>query len=779
MQYAKTAGMVMLLLLPVMAAVQTAAAQRPVKEYTLVLREKRLNKAGKPVQAITINDSMPGPTLYFTEGDSAVIHIRNEMSTESSVHWHGILIPNYYDGVAYLSTPPIAAGKTFTVRFPVRQTGTYWYHSHTMYQEQNGLFGALVMYPKKETRQYDREYVLLLSDWTNENPARVMNNLKRGLEWYAVKKGQAQSLNRVIARHGLTERIQMAWQRMPPMDISDVYYPVFLTNSDSVLRFPEARPGERLRLRVIDGSSSTFFHLQYAGGNMQIIAADGQDVEPVPVSRMLIGIAETYDLLVTVPENGSFEFRATAQDGSGYTSAYFGSGEPHAAPTLPRPDIFHMEGVMMQGMAGMKMKMGAMTMKLSKKAMEREMPYIQNAWLDREDLNMAGAAGMKMPGMHGEGMHDMPGMHNMQGMDEMDGGHDMHDMEGMHGMHHPAVTDSAPSGPVHDAAPFTYDLLRAPRSTAFDTAVHPLRQLTFDLTGSMWRYIWSINGRTLSEKDSIQVHEGEVLRITMNNQTMMYHPMHLHGHFFRVLNAQDSYSPLKHTVIVPPMRSVTIEFAADEPGDWFFHCHVLYHMMTGMARTFRYADYRAPDTMHHFHHGMLMNEDNRWFFWGEATAASGHGEGYLSYSNRKNWVQLQGDYGWSNRKDEITGTYERFVTRYLRPYAGVVLSNKHEYLGYYKDRGRALPGQDIRGVAGVRYLLPFFLNADLRIDNRAHVRFELSGETWLFPRVWLNYSVNTDKEFEVNLEGMLTRDLSVTGGYSSDYKWGGGLSYRF
>lgn len=751
------------------------AQQHPVKEYYLTIREQKVNKAGKKVKAITVNDSIPAPTLYFTEGDSAVIHIKNDMKMESSIHWHGILIPNYYDGVPYLSTPPIGPGKTFTVRFVVRQHGTYWYHSHSMFEEQRGLYGALVFYPKKETRNlnYDKDIVLLLSDWTNENPHHIMNNLKRNSEWYAIKKGQAQSLNRVISHHGLAERIQMAWQRMPPMDMSDVYYNAFLVDGQRSLSFPDVHPGEKIRLRVINGSSSTFFHVQFAGGKMEMIAADGQDVEPVKVTRVLMGLAETYDFIITIPKSGAYEFRATAQGGSGYASAYFGKGTEMHAPTLPKPDLFHLMGVMMDNMGGMSMP----GMSMSKKTMEKEMPYIKQAWLEKEDLNLDGSKGMQMPGMN---MDNMKGM-NMKDM-EMKSDTPHHGMNTMH-MHNMEGMDMSGMNmgktPQNDSVIFNYDMLKALHPTNFDTVDHPVRHLTFNLTGSMWRYIWSINGKTLSEKDSIQVKEGEILRITMVNKTMMYHPMHLHGHFFRVLNENGTYSPLKHTVTVPPMSTVTIEFLANEPGDWFFHCHILYHMMAGMARSFQYTDYIRPDTMKNFPMKKIFNDDNHWYFWGNATVASNIGKGYLSYSNRKNWLQLDGDYGWSDHLNELEGTYERFITKYLRPYVGVVTSNKEEYLNYFKNHDKAIPLQDMRGVIGVRYLLPFFLNADLRIDNRGHVRFTLSGETWLFPRIWLNYSANTDKEFDVNLEGRISQYISVTGGYNSDYKWGGGVKVIF
>lgn len=372
----------------------------------------------------------------------------------------------------------------------------------------------------------------------------------------------------------------------------------------------------------------------------------------------------------------------------------------------------------------------------------------------------------KMHGMKDMKMnHPDSSMSHSMNMDDMP----MHDMKNM-------TKDTAQNS---DRIVFNYDMLKALHPTAYDTTNRDVRHLTFNLTGSMQRYIWSINGKTLSEKDSIKIHKGEVLYITLTNKTMMYHPMHLHGHFFRVLNDNGKFSPLKHTVIVPPMRSVTIEFLANEPGDWFFHCHLLYHMMAGMARTFQYADYERPASLKGYSASKLFNMDNHWYFWGNASATSNHGELFLSYSNRKNWIKVEGDYGWKDGINELEATYERFVTKYLRPYAGVVTSNMDDYLDYYADHNMNIPGQDVRGVAGVRYLLPLFLTADLRIDTRGHVRFGLSGETWLLPRLWLAYSANTDWEYEANLEYMINQYISISGGYSSDFKWGGGIIARF
>jgi CopA family copper-resistance protein len=792
-------------------------APAQIKEYYLNIMDKRIKVPGRWVKVIEVNDSIPGPTLYFTEGDSAVIHVTNKMKRmESLIHWHGLLIPNSMDGVPSLTTPPIKPGKTFTYRFRIRQHGTFWYHAHSMLQEQSGVYGSFIIEPKKETLRYDKEIVLLLSEFTIEQPAHILNNLKRNTEWYAIKKRQAQSLNRVVANHALGERIQMAWQRMPPMDISDVYYNHFTTNGVQNLYFSNVHPEERIRLRVIAGSSSTFFHIQFAGGKMELIASDGSNVQPVMIDRILMGAAETYDFIITIPSNGMYEFRATAQDGSGYTSVYFGKGDLHAAPSLPKPDLYHMMGIIMQGMEGMKMK----GMNMSQKTMTQEFPYIQKAYLDREDVNVGGSLSMNMTEMNMDRLKstqqpdknrddrkdmDMPPdtsdrknntKSNQMNMPDnsVAGKKKVHVRKNMKGMNMKDMNmgnmqemnmgeDTLKSDDKPDSIIFNYDMLRALHSTSFDTAHHKVRELTFNLTGTMWRYTWSINNKTLSEADSIRIDPGEILRITMVNQTMMYHPMHLHGHYFRVLNASGDSSPLKNVVIVPPMRTITIEFAADEnSGAWFFHCHILYHMMTGMGRIFQYSNYSRPDTLTAYPLKNLMHDDKSWFFWGNATLSTTMGEFNALYSNRNNAFMLNGDAGnwWkSNFTYETTATYEHFVTPYLRPYIGFVSSNKNEYLDYFKNYHREVPVQDNRGILGLHYLLPFFINADLRIDDRAHFRLQLEGETWLFPRIWLHYLWNTDNEYELGLEGRLSQYVSITGGYHSDYGWLIGTLLRF
>ena len=477
-------------------------------DYALTISESSLVLAGKERRALTINGGIPGPTLHFRQGDVARIVVHNRLSSEeTSIHWHGLLVPNAQDGVPYLTTPPIEPGSSHTFQFPLTHAGTYWYHSHTGLQEQRGVYGAIVVAPKGGERvRADRDHVLVLSDWTNENPKEVMRTLMRGSEWYGIEKGNAQSILGAAQAGALGDYFAREKSRMAPMDVSDVAYDAFLINGKQTSTL-KARPGERIRLRLINAGASTYFYVHSATGDLSIVAADGPSVRPASVDRLLIGMAETYDVIVTVPSSGSWEVRATAQDNSGHASVFLGEGNRHAADTLPSPNLYSM------------------------------------------DHMLAAAMGDDDAGM---------------GMDSM---------------------NERPNAP--------YSRLRATRSTSIPNK-HPRREMTLRLTGDMTRYLWSFDGKTLAEDSTIAVEKGEVLRLKLINDTMMHHPLHLHGHFFRLLNGHGDHAPLKHTVDVPPMGTREIEFLANEKGDWFFHCHLLYHMDAGMARVFSYRKAENP-----------------------------------------------------------------------------------------------------------------------------------------------------------------------------------------
>ena len=747
----------------------------PVKEYTITLREEVVNKAGTEVKGMTVNGTIPGPTLEFTEGEYAVIYVKNEMNVETSVHWHGILLPNFYDGVPYLTTPPIKAGTTFKYEFAIKQNGTYWYHSHTMLQEQSGVFGSIVIHPKEESFEYDKDLVLMLSDWTNEKPMNVLRNLKRGNEWYQMKKGTSTPLNQVIARGAFGAQLDFWRQRMEGADIADIYYPAFLVNGKEIAEYPEFKPGEKVRLRIINGAASSQFWMTFGGEAPTMVSADGKDIVPVKRSKTFIAIAEAYDFIVTIPENGKIELRSMAQDGSGISLAYIGNGEILPAEILPKPDKIQM----MQEMAKMKMKMGAHALKFQPSKDER--------------FEMKEEYGMQMDDMKGMEMNGKMKMdHSNMKNDKM--ANDMKMDSTMTHMDHSKMENSDMKMNKKESntmegmdmfSEYNYDYLKSPEKTTYakDT---PVNEILLNLTGNMNRYIWSMNGVPLSETDKIKIKGNQVTRITLNNLTMMHHPMHLHGHFFRVINKNGEYSPLKHTVNVPPMEEVTIEFYGDEYGDWFFHCHILYHMMGGMARVMSY-DTPRDTRMEAYPVSKLIKETDLWYSWGMVDVASHMTEFNFVTSNIRNQFNVSAEYGW-NENLEAEFTYERYLHDYLRVFGGVNVEN---------EGADSLDEINTTAIAGIRYLTPFLFNLDVRMDSKLRPQISLSRAITIFPRTvffgvyeyqadfgWvdelpLGDSFKKETVWSAGIEYLLSRNFSIIGSYDNRFGAGGGLSVRF
>lgn len=691
-------------------------------EYDLYVTDTMVNFTGKHRHAIAINGQIPAPILEFTEGDTAIIRVHNLMKMETSIHWHGILLPNKEDGVPYLTTSPVEPGETYTFTFPLIQSGTYWYHSHTMLQEQSGLYGSIVIHPAQPEPEL-KEYVLLLSDWTDENPHQVLRYLKRGGEWYAIKKGALQSYGEAIAAGSFEDKLKQEWQRMPAMDVSDVYYNKFLMNGQKKNYFKDAMPGEVLRLRIINGSASSYFTLQYGMSYMRLISADGINVTPVSVNKLEIATAETYDVLITVPETGAAELRATSWDVVGFSSGYFGNGPIMNAPDIPKLDYFKM----MREMGSM--NMNGMDMKnMDMKEMKMQSDTIPT----KKDMYMGNMDGMNMNNMQGMGM-GMPGE-------------------------------------------FNYNMLRALHPTTLDPTLKA-REIKLTLTGNMLRYVWSFDFKTLSVADKILIQKGERVRFVLTNNTMMRHPLHLHGHFFRFINSQGDYSPLKHTFDIKPMETVTIEFEANEEKDWFFHCHILYHMMAGMARIVSYEG-SEQNGFAKTGYKELKKEDNILYPWFDLSV---HSQGaWLSsnISNNKNALEFEGRASWNG--DYETETH---LLRYL---------DKKQYLSFYigfdyrKNKTLALANEpnnkDNRRVfdAGFYYLLPMLIRSEWRIDHTGKLRLQLERRDLpLSNNFFFDFRVNTDKEFAVGFRYMIAKPLSISTNYDSDYKWGIGLTWHY
>lgn len=730
---------------------------RPVKEYNLTIEQNKVTLGGVLAKAMTINGSIPGPVLEFNIGDLAIISVTNKMDEETSVHWHGIILPNFYDGVPYLSTPPIKPGATFQYRIPINQSGTYWYHSHTMLQEQKGVYGSIVIQPKEKTLEYDKDLVVVLSDWTNEKPMNVLRNLKRGNEWYQIKKGTAVPLSRAIAQGGFGAQLKMWRDRMEGADIADIYYPAFLSNGKTQAEYPDFEPGEKVRLRFINASASTYYWMDFGAGNPMVVASDGVDVQPVHKSRFLFAIAETYDVIVTIPQ-GKLEIIATAQDGSGHTAIHLGSGKLFPAKVIDKPDKVEM----MKQMADMDMKMGAPALIGNKKKKTPEFLMKKYGMKMKMDLDNA----------------QMSKEDNTSMNDEMDMGQ----------MNHNTMPEKDTNGYFtynERMTYFNYNFLEANEKTTFNPDI-PVNEILLNLTGNMNRYVWSLNGIPLSEADKIKIKGEEITRITLNNLTMMHHPMHLHGHYFRVINENGERSPLKHTVNVPPMQKVNIEFYNEEYGDWFFHCHILYHMMGGMARVISY-DTPRDERMKDYPVQELIDETDHYFSWGLAQIGSNFSELRLTSSNIRNEFNLsiETDY---NQNSEVELSYDRYLNDWIRIYAGV--NSENEIPDSY-DKINTV------GIVGMKYFTPYMFNIDVSIDHQLRPRIRIDKEILLFPRFFLegeyeyqadfgwvnnledNKSFEGEDEWLIRASYILSRNFSIQANYNNLYGWGGGLSVLF
>jgi CopA family copper-resistance protein len=763
---------------------------RPVKEYNLTLEQKEMTLGGVTANGMTINGSIPGPTLEFNEGDLAIINVTNKMDEETSVHWHGLILPNFYDGVPYLTTPPIEPGTTFQYRIPINQSGTYWYHSHTLLQEQKGVYGSIIIHPKEKTLDYDKDLVVVLSDWTNEKPMNVLRNLKRANEWYQVKKGTSVPLSRVIKEGALGAQFKFWRDRMEGADITDIYYPAFLSNGKRVAEYPKFKAGEKIRLRFINASASSYYWVDFGGGNPMIVSGDGVDVEPVHKSRFLFAVAETYDVIVTIPE-GTLEITATAQDGSGNTSIRLGNGKLFPATVIDRPD----KVAMMKQMAKMDMKMGAPALVGNRKKKTPE--FLMQKYgmkMDMKDGQMKMNNNMSM---------DEGTMKKQMEMkdDKMDMDNTMEMKKDSMPMSHTEASSKMKDHMNHDMSKmqkdsatfdystrktyFNYDFLKAKEETTYKKDI-PVNDILLNLTGNMQRYVWSMNGVPLSETDKIKIKGGEVTRITLNNITMMHHPMHLHGHFFRVINENGERSPLKHTVNVPPMQKVVIEFYNEEYGDWFFHCHILYHLMSGMNRIFSY-DTPRDERMEEFPVEKLIHETDLYYSWGAARVGSNFNELFLMSSNIRNEFGLRAEFDY-DQNAEIEVNYNRYLNDWVRVYAGV---NTETSTPDSYDTFNTV------GLVGVKYFTPYRFNVDVSMDHQLRPRIRLDRELLIFPRIFLegeyeyradfgwvndlenNKSFESETQWLVGLAYIVSRNFSIQGNYNNRYGWGGGLLVRF
>tara|TARA_R110002111_G_scaffold31862_1_gene64830 strand:- start:363 stop:2534 length:2172 start_codon:yes stop_codon:yes gene_type:complete len=708
-----------------------SAAQAKLIQYHLNINSKTVNFTGQDVKALGINNQIPAPTVEATVGDTLEITVTNHLDEESSIHWHGVLLPNDQDGVPYLTTQPIKAHTSFTYRFKVKHSGTYWYHSHSGLQEQQGIYGSIIFHPKGGERFIShKDHVVVMSDWTDEHPDHVLANLKKDGDWYALKKDTVQSWYGVLSNgiEGLKNRLNSSWTRMGPMDLSDVAYDAFLVNGkrESYLK---AQPGDIVRLRLINAGASTYFNVEFAGAPMIVVATDGVNIDPLKVKRLRMAVAETYDVLIKIPDGNSYELRTSSEDGTGYASLFIGqdpqNGVRITAPEIPRPNLF-LVNHSMHNMDGMKM-------------------------MDHESGGMD------------HSMHNMKPKKEaiLGGMD-----HSMHDMSKMsHGMIPMKKNVKKPTLPNVSASTVEYltdyKAIKSPTDTTLPEGA-PTRQVRLELTGNMERYVWSFNNKTLAEEDKIFIKKGENVTFTLVNKTMMHHPMHLHGHFFRVLNGQGNRSPLKHTVNVAPMETIEIEFEANEEKDWFFHCHNLYHMKNGMARFVSYekTTQATAETTEKLGH-------DSWYFMGDIAALSQMTTGKIRSSNTRNAFVAEYDYNYEKEYD-IDLMYERSFTRFFDIYVGTNI-----------ERASADEKQEATAIIGLHYMLPLLIESDVRLDSKRKLRFGLGSNLQLTSRLKFSWMWNTNREHRFGLSYELTKNAMLTVAYDSDFKWGAGVRAIF
>ena len=544
----------------------------------LDIRDHHFANGGRSGHAIAVNGSVPGPLIRLREGQDLTLNVTNHLAEDSSIHWHGLLLPFQFDGVPGISFPGIAPGETFRYTFPVRQNGTYWWHSHSGLQEQAGHYGPIVIDAAEPDPRYDRDYVVLLSEFTPRHPHEIARMLAVGEHYF---NRQMQTVG--DGSMSMDDRLMWGAMRMSPRDISDVTGATytFLVNGHGPaddLQFAFAA-GERIRLRIINGSAMTFFNVRIPGVPMTVIAADGQDVRDVEVDEFQIGVAETYDVIVTPPA-GTHALVAEAMDRSGMGIASLTSEARIAAPPpLREPVTLTMADM---GMGGMDHGDGG---------------AMDHSQIDHGQMDHA-AMGHAMPAETGPAMD-----HGAGGMD-----HSMRDTSLL-----PPDVEAGPG--VDMVAPMPVDRMDFP-GLGLDKVTHrvlrytdlvakranphrmPERQMEIHLTGNMERYMWSFDGKRFSAvtDDPIRFGFDERVRVKLVNDTMMAHPIHLHGHFFELVNGAGMMNqPLKHTVVVQPGSTATFDLTANEPGDWAFHCHLLYHMHAGMMQVVTVRPFPAAE----------------------------------------------------------------------------------------------------------------------------------------------------------------------------------------
>jgi len=693
---------------------------------------------------------IPMPTLTFTEGDTAEIYVHNKLKESTSLHWHGLMVPNPEDGVPYLTQMPIEPNTTYLYRFPLIQNGTHWYHSHSGLQEQIGMYGSFIINKRTDDKKFRQgiddlpTIPIILSEWTDYNPNNVHRMLHNATDWFAIKKGSTQSYAEAIGEGHFKTKVTNEWKRMLAMDVSDVYYDKFLINGKQESQLSEFKGGDKVRLRISNGGASSYFWLKYAGGKITVVANDGNDVEPIEVDRLLIAVSETYDVVITIPaENTAFEFLVTPEDRTKSASIFFGDGIKQLASPLPKLQYF--EGMkMMNDMMKMNGDLDDMGMQMS---------------LNQMDMNVV---------MYPE-ITDQKQNHNDSGMPNIN------------------EEDRYNGNKLSDITTLNYAMLRSPHPTNLPPS-NSVKELRFELTGNMNRYVWSLNNKVISEADRILIKKGENVRIILYNGSMMRHPMHLHGHDFRLLNGQGDYAPLKNIVDIMPMETDTLEFNANAEGDWFFHCHILYHMMAGMGRVFSYEN-QAPNPEipnPRLARRKLNAEDRKFHFMIQNDFATNGNDGEAMLGNTRWSLQSEWRLGYMDMHGFEVGTHLGYFIgkmQWLMPFVGFDYRYRKQGIDFHENN--IFGQQDKKDTRkafslGLTYLLPMLVKFEAEVFTDGIVLLTLMREDIpISKRLRMAFMVNSDKEYMAGFRYILTKNLGLSTHYDSDMGLGFGVTLNY
>ena len=775
------------IVVPLILLSQISFSQKIV-HYDLYVKDTIVNFGGKEKRAIAVNGQIPMPTLKFTEGDIANITVHNQLKEATSLHWHGLFLPNKEDGVPFVTQMPIKPNETYTYQFPIKQNGTHWYHSHSGFQEQIGMYGSFIINKKEEDKLFRKgiddlpTLPIVISEWTNLNPKNIQRLLHYRNDWGAIKKNSVQSYTDAIKAGKFSTKFKNEWKRMNAMDIADIYYDKILLNGLSDFEITSIdnkiiKAGDKVRLRIANAGASSYFWLRFAGGKITVVASDGNDVEPIEVDRLLIATAETYDIVLSIPENNkAYEFSVTTEDRSQSASLFLGNGTKMILEPLPPLDYF----------AGMKMMNNMMDMNgnikdlgfslsLNQVDMRTVMyPEVKNKMMHNHSAKASKNSKSDIDSHSGNSMvnHEMMSSNKMMN-------HEGHQMNNQTKKHDENSTNN-------DPVTLNYSMLKATKDTRLSKDAK-VNEIELVLTGNMERYVWSLDNKTLTESDKIKVNKGEVLRIKMHNNSMMRHPMHLHGYDFRVLNQNGDRSPLKNTIDIMPNETDVIEFEANEEGDWFFHCHILYHMMSGMGRIVEVGDYNNPlikDKQAYYKKLQRMNDP--YYFSIQNDFATNGNDGMLQLEKTRWAFNTEWRLGYNDKNGyEVDARFGRYLGRmqWFMPFIGYSYS--------YRNDGRTKVEKNIFGQKnlkdsrnqfslGFMYTLPLLINFEAEVFTDANVRLKLTRRDIPISRhIRGGFMVDSDLEYFGELSYFINKNISPKIHYDSDMGFGIGITLMY